>query len=190
MKYSENTLDDNFVYASIDVNGLKVVNDDIGHAAGDELLKGAADCMKKAFDKYGKVYRTGGDEFVCILFAGEKQLKDIEAELDRITANWTGELVSSLSLSVGYVTKREFKEDNILEMAKIADKKMYKAKSAYYARKGVDRRGQAAAHTALHNLYTKILKVNITDDTMSEWKEIRIADGKSGWIKKTMIEVI
>lgn len=33
-------------------------------------------------------------------------------------------------------------------------------------------------------------KVNITDDTMSEWKEIRIADGKSGWIKKTMIEVI
>ena len=62
LEYSAAPLSENFVYASIDVNGLKIVNDEIGHAAGDELIKGAADCMTKAFGSYGKVYRTGGDE--------------------------------------------------------------------------------------------------------------------------------
>lgn len=167
LKYSESPVGKDFVYASIDVNGLKMVNDKIGHAAGDELIKGAADCMVKVFGSYGKVYRTGGDEFVSIFFAGEEQLESIKNEIESITEKWSGELVSSLSLSVGYVPKREFEEETILDIAKIADKRMYQAKSAYYSKKGIDRRGQAAANTALCNLYTKILKVNITDDTYS-----------------------
>lgn len=167
LEYSNNPVGEDFVYASIDVNGLKVVNDEIGHAAGDELIKGAADCMKTVIGSYGKVYRTGGDEFVSMFFVSEEQLKAVEEDLMNATDKWSGELVSSLSLSAGYVTKREFKEETILDMAKIADKRMYKAKSAYYAKKGIDRRGQAAANTALCNLYTKILKINITDDTYS-----------------------
>ena len=165
IEYSASPLGDNLVYASIDVNGLKVVNDEIGHAAGDELIKGAADCMIKAFGNYGKVYRTGGDEFVSIFFASKEQLEDIKGELEATTEKWSGELVSSLALSVGYVSKQEFEEKNILDIAKIADKRMYQAKSAYYSKKGIDRRGQAAANTALCNLYTKILKINITEDT-------------------------
>ena len=165
LEYSNASLGDDFVYASIDVNGLKVVNDNIGHAAGDELIKGAADCMQKAFGSYGKVYRTGGDEFVSIFFASEEQLESIKKDLDNITEKWAGKLVSSLALSVGYVTRNEYKDETILDIAKIADKRMYKAKSAYYSRKGIDRRGQAAANTALCNLYTKILKINITEDT-------------------------
>ena len=165
LEYSNASLGDDFVYASIDVNGLKVVNDNIGHAAGDELIKGAADCMQKAFGSYGKVYRTGGDEFVSIFFASEEQLESIKKDLDNITEKWAGKLVSSLALSVGYVTRNEYKDETILDIAKIADKRMYKAKSAYYSRKGIDRRGQAAANTALCNLYTKILKINITDDS-------------------------
>lgn len=164
-EYDASGVSKDFVYASIDVNGLKVVNDEIGHAAGDELIKGAADCMKKVFDNYGKVYRTGGDEFVSIFFAGKEQLDAIRDELETVTDEWSGELVSSLSLSVGYVTKDECESDTILDIAKIADKRMYKAKSAYYSKKGIDRRGQGAANTALCNLYTKILKINITEDT-------------------------
>ena len=147
---------ENFVYASIDVNGLKIVNDEIGHAAGDELIKGAADCMAKAFGSYGKVYRTGGDEFVSIFFANKEQLVVIKEELESITGNWSGELVSLLALSVGYVAKSECEDETILDMAKLADKRMYQAKSAYYAKKGVDRRGQTAANSALCNLYVTL----------------------------------
>ena len=165
LEFSNAPISDDFVYASIDVNGLKVVNDEIGHAAGDELIKGAAECMTKAYGSYGKVYRTGGDEFVSIFFANKDQLESIKKDLDNITEKWSGKLVSSLALSVGYITRQECKEETILDIAKIADKRMYKAKSAYYTKKGIDRRGQAAANTALCNLYTKILKINLTDDT-------------------------
>ena len=165
LEYSKNTIQDDFVYASIDVNGLKVANDEIGHVAGDELIKGAADCMTQVFGSYGKVYRTGGDEFVGILFASEEQLENIAKDLEDATDNWSGKLVSSLAMSVGYVRKQEVNEEDILEIAKLADKRMYQAKTNYYSKRGIDRRGQAAANTALCNLYTKILKVNITDDT-------------------------
>ena len=190
LEYSAALLSENFVYVSIDVNGLKIVNDEIGHAAGDELIKGAADCMTKAFGSYGKVYRTGGDEFVSILFANKEQLVVIKEELESITGNWSGELVSSLALSVGYVAKSECEDETILDIAKLADKRMYQAKSAYYAKKGVDRRGQAAANTALCNLYTKILKINITEDTYTivnvdvseQTSEKGFADTISGWL--------
>jgi len=165
MEYGKKPLADDFVYASIDVNGLKVVNDEIGHAAGDELICGAAACMKTVFESYGKVYRTGGDEFVSIFWASKEQLEALVEDLEQTTEKWSGNLIGSLSLSVGYVAKREYEGESILDIAKIADKKMYQAKSAYYARKGIDRRGQASAHIALCNLYTKILKINITDDS-------------------------
>ena len=56
-------MDSQFIYVSMDVNGLKIINDRQGHAAGDELICVAASCMKTRFDRYGKVYRMGGDEF-------------------------------------------------------------------------------------------------------------------------------
>lgn len=49
LEYSNASLGDDFVYASIDVNGLKVVNDNIGHAAGDELIKGSSRLHAKSF---------------------------------------------------------------------------------------------------------------------------------------------
>lgn len=167
LHHSEAPAAPDFVYAEIDVNGLKAVNDKLGHAAGDELIRGAADCLKKAFSHYGRIYRTGGDEFVCMFFADETQLNSIIKKLDETMLSWSGTLVPNLSLSVGYVSGQEFPGKTAVHMAKIADQRMYQAKAAYYSRKGFDRRGQADAHIALCNLYTKILKINITDDTYS-----------------------
>lgn len=179
-----------FVYAAIDINGLKVVNDELGHAAGDELIKGAADCLKRTLGNYGKVYRTGGDEFVAIFFADEEHLEYIISDLDSVMMEWSGQLVSSLSLSVGYVTKRGLENETIINIAKLADDRMYKAKADYYSRKGIDRRGQAAAHKALCDLYTKILKINLTEDTYSivnmdiseQTREKGFTDTISGWL--------
>lgn len=167
LNYSSTFIEENFVYAAVDINGLKTVNDELGHAAGDELIKGVADCLKTTIGKYGDIYRTGGDEFVAIFYANDLKLQNLIDDLEKATKNWKGNLVDSLTLSVGYVTKQEFQNESIIEIAKIADKRMYQAKSEYYSRKGVDRRGQAAAHKALCNLYTKILKINLTDDSFT-----------------------
>lgn len=154
-----------FIYAAVDVNGLKIVNDELGHAAGDELIKGAAECLKQTIGTYGKTYRIGGDEFVVMFFADEEHFQIAVDDLEKAIKEWKGELASSLTISVGYASKREFQKETVLEMAKIADQRMYKAKAEYYSNKGLDRRGQAAAHKALCNLYTKILKINLTNDS-------------------------
>jgi diguanylate cyclase (GGDEF)-like protein len=122
----------NFVFVSLDVNGLKPVNDTLGHAAGDELLTGAADCMKRCFGSYGKIYRTGGDEFAAIIFASETQLEKIKEDFAQTTADWSGKLVKSLSISTGYVARREVNTDSVHVLANLADKKMYEAKAAFY----------------------------------------------------------
>jgi diguanylate cyclase (GGDEF)-like protein len=49
-----------------DINGLKIVNDTLGHAAGDKLIKDACSLICEYFT-HGAVYRIGGDEFVVIL---------------------------------------------------------------------------------------------------------------------------
>lgn len=156
-----------FVYLSVDVNGLKQVNDTLGHAAGDELIRGAAACLNTVFGAYGKVYRMGGDEFTGIIFANEEKCKALITELEALTFQWKGTLADSLALSLGYAEKREFPGKTIKELEKIADERMYLDKERYYSQKGIDRRGLNEAHKLLCSLYTKILKINLTTDTFT-----------------------
>jgi diguanylate cyclase (GGDEF)-like protein len=131
-EHKDTVTEENFVFVSLDVNGLKRVNDSLGHAAGDELIKGAADCLKQCFAPYGRIYRVGGDEFSAMIFANEKQLEKIKSDFAEVTANWSGQLVKSLSISSGFVPKREVSTTSVHEMSNIADKKMYEAKEEHY----------------------------------------------------------
>lgn len=124
----------------IDINGLKVVNDNIGHDAGDELIKGAADCLVNVFEGYGEIYRTGGDEFVIISLCEEEMVKSMIDKLRDETNKWRGKMVSELSLSIGLAAHQSNPDSTFLELLKIADNEMYKDKNAYYARTGKDRR--------------------------------------------------
>ena len=133
-------LKEDFVYVTADLNGLKQVNDNLGHAAGDELIKGAADCLKECFGKYGGVYRIGGDEFAAMLRLSDAGMKEAMDRLDRTTERWSGQLVKSLSISCGSASSREFPSENIGELIRISDERMYAAKAAYYARTGFERR--------------------------------------------------
>lgn len=123
---------DDFVYVSLDVNGLKGVNDTLGHAAGDEIIIGAGDCLKQCFEAYGKLYRTGGDEFAALIYAEEAQLTEIIKDLERVTKKWRGIRNEQLTMSCGYVTRREAGRISIREMAILADKRMYENKAEYY----------------------------------------------------------
>ena len=134
-KYPE----DDFIYISVDINELKKVNDTLGHLAGDELIIGTANCLRDGLSHYGKIYRTGGDEFIAILHTN-KNIKDIIKRLKDLVDCWHGKFVDSLSISIGYALKTEFKEPDILSISKLADKRMYDAKTDYYKKNGIDRR--------------------------------------------------
>jgi len=157
--------EDKFIYVSIDANGLKHINDTIGHAAGDEMLIGVAQCMKKSLGPCGHLYRIGGDEFIAILFLDNDEIKAVLEDFDKTLNDWSGKLVDRLSVSYGWVNKKERPDASTRQLGAIAEARMYEAKSAYYKKQGVDRRGQQDAHKALCALYTKILKINISDDT-------------------------
>ncbi|MDY0235267.1 MAG: GGDEF domain-containing protein [Gudongella sp.] len=51
----------------MDINDLKFVNDNFGHAEGDKMLKQFYQIITNTFDSRAKIYRLGGDEFTCIL---------------------------------------------------------------------------------------------------------------------------
>lgn len=139
-KLEEGEIEDEFVYVSIDVNSLKSVNDSLGHNAGDELLVGASECLKAAFGPFGKLYRIGGDEFIALIYANDEQLAKSKNDIEELTKNWKGEQVQNLALSCGYITKKEQPEMTVRQMATLADRKMYEAKSEYYRRNGIERR--------------------------------------------------
>lgn len=164
-EYNDTATEEDFVYVSMDVNGLKVVNDTLGHAAGDELLQGAAEVMRRCLGPYGRIFRTGGDEFAAIIFASEDDLKAIKNDFRETMYSWSGNLVDSVAIACGFVARRDTEERSVRKIALIAEEKMYAEKTLYYQRKGFDRRGQMEAHSALCKLYTKILKINLTDDS-------------------------
>ncbi len=170
---SKMSANDQFIYISMDVNGLKIINDSHGHAAGDELICGAAACMRRCFDKYGKVYRIGGDEFVAVLFVQLEQFLWIKTEFDGDIRYWTGNQVEEISISCGYVSSGERKWESMKEIANVADIRMYEEKAMYYKKNGVDRQGQPASCVALYRLYSQILRINLQKDhyKILNWKE-------------------
>lgn len=186
------TMDDQFIYVSMDVNGLKIINDSQGHAVGDELICGAAACMKRSFEKYGKVYRIGGDEFVAILFVEREQFVWIKMEFDGDVKYWRGSQVEEISISCGYASSSERQWASMKEIANVADIRMYEEKAMYYKKNGVDRQGQPAAYVALYRIYSKILKIDLSRDSyrVLNWKDVNKKDqiqrvGKiSDWFKK------
>ena len=131
---------DDFVFVSVDINGLKTANDTLGHDAGDELIVGAAECLRGAFGKYGHIYRVGGDEFIAMLNLSPDALERAKADLAERVARWSGRQVKALSLSCGYASRREFPAEDPDLLQKKSDERMYAEKAAYYRRMGIDRR--------------------------------------------------
>jgi len=131
---------DDFVYVSIDLNGLKQINDSLGHMAGDELISGANKCLCDVLGEYGQIYRIGGDEFAALIHTRGDSIDGIVEKLNTFVKGWKGRYAKELSLSVGYASHSEFPEATMESLIKTADKRMYEAKHAYYVSEGRDRR--------------------------------------------------
>ena len=131
-------MSDDLAIISADVNGLKRVNDTLGHTAGDELLRGAAFCLLTAVGSGGNVYRTGGDEFMIIA-----RTADCEAMLRairRAADEWRGAIVDGVSISAGCASHAERPDAGVEDLEKLADARMYEEKQRYYRRSGQDAR--------------------------------------------------
>lgn len=118
--------------AFLDLNGLKDVNDTLGHAAGDEYIVGCAECMRRAFSEGTLLARIGGDEFAAIgSFPEEKWAAQID-KFRREVAAWTGRLVETMTVSVGSAALRDHPDLTVEQLLKTADMAMYQEKSEYY----------------------------------------------------------
>ena len=119
----------------IDMNGLKFLNDNFGHGAGDAALVGVAAILKKSIGEYDNmyVYRLSGDEFVILMLNGTDE--ELNGTIDKIRNNINN---SDYSIAVGGC----FTDNDISfeEAMKIAEKEMYDDKNRYYSESGHDRR--------------------------------------------------
>ena len=118
--------------AFIDLDNFKVVNDSLGHNAGDELLKAVAARMVACVRATDTVVRLGGDEFVVLLLDQPKSKESISATLSKIRAaiaepiELAGRTVSATS-SMGVASYPNDGADADMLLAN-ADAAMYRAK--------------------------------------------------------------
>ena len=114
---------------SCDLNDLKKVNDTMGHAYGDAMIKKAGEVLKNYF-READVFRTGGDEYVVI---SEKIIEDAYIENFRYKEYFI-EIYDEkvpVKISIGKCDIYHYGEIDIYEAFKIADEKMYEDKAAY-----------------------------------------------------------
>lgn len=123
--------DSSCVYAMLDLDNFKMVNDTLGHQGGDNALCFIADQLKTLYGKYDIAGRMGGDEFV--LFAANVTSDGVEKMMERLLSqmhtrlgNDMGEIQITVSIGAFYSMHRVPLEDGIRR----ADEALYEKKRA------------------------------------------------------------
>lgn len=119
------------IYTSLDLNGLKQVNDVLGHAVGDNYIKTAARILKTSFQT-ANIYRIGGDEF-SLFIVGQDANADYEGGLRRMLKaqedyNATANSGIKMEFAYGSTEWRYFDTRDLRQMESDADKAMYAKK--------------------------------------------------------------
>ncbi|MCR4807281.1 MAG: GGDEF domain-containing protein [Lachnospiraceae bacterium] len=108
-----------------DLNGLKTVNDNEGHPAGDKLLRDAADALREVFDEE-QIFRAGGDEFAVIIKnTTDEELADKVRKLRE-----AADRHARVSFATGYSAAAN--AVNIRTALRHADENMYEDKRLFY----------------------------------------------------------
>jgi len=115
----------------IDVNDLKLVNDNFGHQEGDELLQKVSDTLQQSLRRNDKVIRLGGDEFLLILPQSNQDSAEmiwyrIKEKLKQASAN--NEKDYEISASHGAAEYSPDYKKNLDQLINLADNAMYKEK--------------------------------------------------------------
>ena len=123
--------ENNFALLFIDLDGFKLVNDNLGHDFGDLLLKEVAKIFKATLRERDYVFRIGGDEFAVIIkFSNDEKI--IELIANKIIENINKTItIKNHSLNVGCsIGISKFPQDatDLQSLLKYSDTAMYKAK--------------------------------------------------------------
>lgn len=113
------------IIITADLNNLKMINDFVGHDAGDKAIKGVSQYLKENLPS-STVYRTGGDEFMVIcdgkydttIIDNIKNIVNVPTVSDKI----------EISFSIGYAIYDPKGELSLEEVIKLSDKNMYEDK--------------------------------------------------------------
>jgi len=115
-----------------DMDGLKEVNDQFGHQAGDKLIRRAAEVLKAGFRKEDVIARIGGDEFAVIMpntdISVAKEAMERVQTLVGLNNKYYGE--PTLSISLGVSTGK--KGSDLEAIMRAADDDMYREKRAHH----------------------------------------------------------
>lgn len=125
---------------AIDLNGLKIINDEQGHAVGDAMLRRAGEVLAKAVDSAHCAARVGGDEFIVLLGGVDERgavaaQERIEQMVEMNNQFYPGQ---PLSLAMGRATCHA--GDQLDEALQRADQGMYQEKKRFYQEHALNRR--------------------------------------------------
>ncbi len=125
-KYKNKKIPQFIGFVVADMNNLKEINDNYGHAEGDRMLAAAADVLRTNLKSAESVYRLGGDEFVAIYLSPDDA--EIEEELKNVkeTCSSATTYVVPLSIATGYSSG--IIDDNTKAIFDVADRMMYENK--------------------------------------------------------------
>ena len=110
---------------TVDVNNLKLINDELGHAVGDIAIKSVGNYLKINIPD-SEVYRIGGDEFIVIYIGIIKEEFFANLKRNLFIKGISEKLEVSFSLGFSYYIPEL--ETNIEEVLQMSDKNMYKEK--------------------------------------------------------------
>jgi diguanylate cyclase (GGDEF)-like protein len=112
------------IYADID--GLKLVNDQLGHEMGDRLIRDTAAVLRESLRDTDVLARLGGDEFVALALEDAHPrliLRRLKKNLHAF--NLMQERTYSLSISAGIVQCDPYGDTSLLDYVQQADQEMY-----------------------------------------------------------------
>ena len=129
-----NITDWNGSLAFLDLDGLKTINDTLGHEAGDNYIKAFASTIRGVFSEEVVICRMGGDEFLIILSgydnaACAKAVDDITAAVDSYNEAHRD---MPILFSVGFASSDTDNIPDPLELFRLADERMYVMKDEHH----------------------------------------------------------
>ncbi|WP_026496441.1 sensor domain-containing diguanylate cyclase [Butyrivibrio sp. WCD3002] len=114
-----------FAIAVFDINGLKQINDTLGHQAGDQFIKDGCDSICQIF-KHSPVFRLGGDEFAIIVQGTDYD--NVEILMESVAqSNRINKFERKVVIAAG-MSRFEY-DENVAAVFARADKNMYENKS-------------------------------------------------------------